>query len=93
MRRFTLTFLILLAFVCVLGAEKLALDVNGYPMQFERYFTAGSDSLAASTTHDSLAIPSNAGAVTLPVLAHESGYIKYVTGNGENRMSYIWRRF
>lgn len=129
MKRLTLIILIILAFACALSAEKLALDVNGYPMQFERYFTAASDSLAATeTAYDSLAVPGNAAAVTiifrhtggyiyggaaktlvkdsddwiyipkevpitLPVMDLDSGYLKYITFNGANRMSYIWRRF
>lgn len=119
---------VLLLAVTALPAQKLARDVNGYRIQMERYFTAASDSIAATTTaYDSLAVPSNAVAVTvifrhtggyiyggaaktlvkdsddwiylpkdtpitLPVLDLASGYLKYITHNGANRMSYIWRR-
>lgn len=67
---------ILMAITLSLSAEKLKLDVNGYPINLARTFTAVRDSIPAqnAAVYDSIAVPANASEVTV-IFTYQPGMI------------------
>lgn len=76
MRRNIILISLLLLLVACMGAEKLARDVNGTPIQWPRYMTALRDTIPAqaSTVYDSLAVPTDAVELVV-TFSHAAGYI------------------